>query len=147
MIDTTSRSKLPRFLAYPANAKMICEGLPEIETLENVRLWFVCRGKPNDNRTVIHSVIDVCYSPFRKLSIASAMDGRPSESPAWDVWVRSVPRDVNALVRTAICDYGFAMIRDWLVTPRSDVWLSSSHRCTISYDRETNSVSINCHDR
>ena len=146
MIATTSRSKLPRFLAYPANAKLICEGLPELETLDNVRLWFVCRGKPNDKHTVIHSVIDVCYAPFRKLSLASAMNGRPSESPAWDLWIRSVPREVNASVRTAICDHGFAMIRDWLATPRSDVWLSSPHRCTIGFNREANEVSFDCYD-
>jgi len=44
------------------------------------------------------------------------------------------------MVRKALLENGFAMIRSWLATPRSEVWLSSQHRCWLDFLRETDEI-------
>lgn len=134
MIPTKYREKLPRSLAYPVGAALISDALASVPQLDELQLHFASNrtGQPTGDGK--HLVLTAGYRKTN-LGLSASHDWEEAGlyGPAWDVWVYAVPQQLNRLVRRAMVDHGLSKISDWLSQPRSELWLTTSHRCRLWY--------------
>lgn len=134
MIPTFRKDKLPRTLAYPSGAQAVTNALLSIPHREGLELWFMRREFGPADEDGLHRVIVVRYEMRHVgLSAASFMVESGFYGPKWDISVYAVPRELNARIRESLRTSGFDIIRQWLAADRSELWLTSSHSCTLSF--------------
>lgn len=148
MIPTKTRNKLPGFLAYPVGAKVVTDALTTVPQIEELELWFIHNryGEPEVDRRRL--VVATRYSKYNLgVSASHAMEESGLYGPKWEVWVYAVPRQLNATIRTALFDHGLKLIRDWLSQPRTELWLTTSHRCELWYSLDEERLIAKLADR
>ncbi|TWU10250.1 hypothetical protein [Allorhodopirellula heiligendammensis] len=139
MIPTVRKDKLPRSLAYPTGAQAITDALQSAPKLDDIELWFTRNDYGDASVDGRYISISGRYRMINHgMSAAQYLVDSEFYGPTWDILVYATPREFNARIRDALRSHGFDLIREWFAEIRSDLWLSSSHRCTLWFCPEQN---------
>jgi hypothetical protein len=139
VIPTRTKDKLRSSIAYPVGAERVTDALSSVPQIAALELWFIANryGRSMDQENQL-----VFAARYKKdnlgLSASHSLDQSGFYGPKWDVWVYAVPRQLTSKIRSCLIEHGFDYIRDWFSCHRTDLWLSSSHECTLWYASDDN---------
>jgi len=125
VIPTAHKTKIPKALSYPLNAKAISEalnGVPQFEVLTiDFRFWkgFAKNRVPN----APHHVLDAIY-------------GRSDifTSSPWQIIVYPLPRPLKHEVQIKLIAEALPKIRKWLESNQHSLDRDGGHRLTFFFD-------------
>ncbi len=117
-----SRSKIGKHLSYPLKFSEITSslGIAHDRLAVNVLFWGYKSPRPNEVRDR-YFVLEVAHSFIQGTS-------------CYRVEVSAVPRHLRAAVHTLLVPAELARIREWLLAPRTPLWLSTYHALRLSFD-------------
>ncbi|MGH1365626.1 MAG: hypothetical protein ACRBF0_18835 [Calditrichia bacterium] len=121
LIPTSYKAKISRELSYPVGAKMVSEGLNGCPQFEELELWFWAIGGPGPDK------IKALSTSGRSLVILSASYCQ-NQVVEWTVTINAILSVNKDVARAAICNEGLLLVKRWLETPRSQVWLQNGRK-------------------
>lgn len=134
VIPTVRKQKLPSFLSYPVGAQLVTNALLTVPQVDKLELWFTCDQDRESEVDGKHLVFAARYRKWNMgLSASRSMDESGFYGPKWAAWVYAVPKPLNSLIRSALIDHGFELIRGWYSRPRTELWLTTSHDYSLWY--------------
>jgi hypothetical protein len=118
------RTKLPKQLSYPTNAKMISDALAEVPQLSLFSISFLeiylSRKLRHEDKEYIILSIQYIYSKPNVYSSENLIQQGHYE-PKWEIVVHSVPREYRHLVATQLETEFFIAAKKWLLE-RKDIY-------------------------
>ena len=136
MIPTRYKSKLPRFLSYPAGAELFSHELVSVPQFEKLTLSFFYHSKAGAPKRTSEpfAVIRVNFiRSYPRLSMPNRFIEEGCYDEKWEIRVSPVPRELNHEVKGLLLDHGFARIREWLSAKREPTWLENGKSLLVSY--------------
>ncbi len=141
MIPTEAKQKLPRFLAYPLGAQAISDAIVGVPQYDRLSLWFSRHDyEPSDVNGKPITIASRYTRYDVGVSISRDLMERGVYDPRWDVTIYAVPKQLNSRIRHALRAHGLNLLRDWLMEPRTETWLSTSHSLTLCYCPDTDVI-------
>lgn len=134
MIPTVSKKKLPASLAYPIGAELLTRVLSTVPQIDELKLRFTLNQYDKSAVTGQYLVFTARYLKWNMgLSASRSLDESGFYGPKWEAYVYAVPKRASSLVRLALIDHGFELIRKWYTSPRNELWMSTSHELNLHY--------------
>jgi len=139
LIPTSSKDRLPNFVAYPVNAKQISSAFCSLAQYDRMQLSFNCKAIHDIAREDRVSVVSVHYSNHGRLWHLDPHVDENAEGNVWGIMVDSVPRQFNARVRTGLIGSGLPILAKWISRHRSEIWYTTKHICVLYYSSNDDS--------
>lgn len=129
LIETRSRTRLPRGLTYPVGAEVVSAALEGIPQYDRLVLNFY-------QPTSLHKVSDWETGPFLVLSLRYQEQHLVYDRRNWSVDVWAVPAGIAPRVRPLLTDEGFRAAREWMTADHPPIWFQSWKNLSMHYQDE-----------
>lgn len=103
----------------------------ELPQLDRMQIWFTCHVTRKADETM--PVLSVSLDHYGRLWHLDPRDDTEAEGRVWNIRVSSVPRSINAHVRSSLLESGLHQLADWINKPRSEIWFASNHSYSLNF--------------
>jgi len=134
MFPTRYKSKIPQFVSYPVNAKLIYEALADVPQAQSLTQSFSSYRSFHRNDGLI-PVISVGYMYLKANRFTShTLEELGWCDPKWDISVDPIPRTMKGRITALIENHALPKMRAWLCERADLTGKQESQSFNVFYD-------------
>ena len=138
MFPTQGKDKIPRTVAYPANAKLVSEALADVPQAEILSVSFAFLSTSafrKDSQSC--SVLYVSYYNWKPDQFTPRyVEENGSCQPRWSISIEPVPVSIKRHVQELLQSEGLPKVHNWLSAKSNVTGTRQVHRLRVSYNQD-----------